>query len=747
MKTTRELQTSDKHITEPGQKESEIKTSGRRVRRPAPPTGTDASAQSTTLDLDSPEIFINRELSWLEFNARVLEEASDPNQPLLERTKFLLIFNSNLDEFFEIRVSGVKQQIENGEGEDGEPSFDGLTPLEVFRLIRARVLELVADQYTLWNSEIKPALAAAGIVFLEMNELSEEDSADAGCFFNEEVLPVLTPLALDPAHPFPQLANKSHNLIVQVRHPARPNDSMLAIVQIPRILNRLVSLKPGPNGETRFVFLKSLIKAHVGNLFPGLEVLSSYGFRITRNSDLYLDEEEIENLLKYVEEELRKRSRGDAVRLEIEPGMPPEVLSMLLGKLDLAADDCYALHGPLSFTHLAPLVFSDFRPDLKDRPFVPIYPAELPAGCDTFEVLRKRDVLVHHPFETFNTLVDFLNLAAADPSVLAIKLTLYRTSGDSPVLHALINAARVGKQVTALMEIKARFDEANNINWARKLEEAGVNVVYGIVGLKTHSKLLLIVRRDKDCIRRYAHIGTGNYHPSTARIYTDLGLLTTNDAITSEVAATFNKLTGLSEFRDFEKLLVAPWVMARRCGELIRREADNARLGRPARIILKMNSLVDPGMIRELYKASIEGVKIDLIVRGICCLRPGLPGVSENIRVISIVGRFLEHSRILWFQNDNKPEVFIGSADWMPRNLYRRVEVAVPIEDQRIKERITNEILAAYLADCVKARELLPDGSYKRLHPQAGQEPQQAQLTFRRLARKAARGGCDPERD
>jgi polyphosphate kinase len=493
------------------------------------------------------------------------------------------------------------------------------------------------------------------------------------------------------------------------------------------------------DGSAGFLFLKGIVRNYLGDLFPGLTVIGAHGFRITRNSDLYLDEEEIENLLRFVEEELRKRSRGNAVRLELEHDTPPELESLLLERFNLTADDCYRLNGPLTFLHLQPLVFSDRFPRLRDRPFVPVHPAALPPESDHFEILRRQDVLVHHPYETFQVIVDLLERAADDPAVMGIKLTLYRTSGDSPVMRALINAARAGKQVTALMEIKARFDEANNINWARKLEDAGVHVVYGIVGLKTHCKLLLIVRRDPDHIRLYAHIGTGNYHPSTARIYTDLGLLTTAPALTREVAAIFNKLTGLSEFRGFKKLLVAPFQMADRFLELIGRETANAAAGKPARIIVKVNSLVDQNMIQALYRASRAGVRIDLIVRGICCLRPGVPGVSENIRVISIVGRFLEHSRIFYFENTGNPRIFIGSADWMPRNLYRRVEVVAPIEDPALRKRVAEEILPAFLEDRGKARELMPDGTYVRLSPPPGRKAKQAQLHFRQLAREAER--------
>ncbi len=687
-------------------------------------------------DLARPELYINRELSWLEFNQRVLEEAQDETQPLLERVKFLSIVSSNLDEFFEIRVGGLKQQIEN-DAESEAP--DGVEGPELFQKIRQRVVIMLQDQYRLWNDELVPALANHGIRFLDFPRLTRDQRSWARKFFENEVFPVLTPLALDPSHPFPLLQNKSHNLIVELCKPEQPEQVFQAIVQIPRVLERLVQLPASvmKDGSVGFLFLKSIIKNYLGDLFPGLTVICAHSFRITRNSDLYLDEEEIENLLRFVEEELRKRSRGNAVRLELENDTPPELEALLLERFNLTGDDCYRLNGPLSFLDLHPLVFSDRFPKLRDRPFTPVYPAALAGEKVHFEILRHQDVLVHHPYETFQVIVDLLERAAEDPAVLGIKLTLYRTSGDSPVMRALINAARAGKQVTALMEIKARFDEANNINWARKLEDAGVHVVYGIVGLKTHCKLLLIVRRDSDHIRLYAHIGTGNYHPSTARVYTDLGLLTTAPALTREVAAIFNKLTGLSEFRGFKKLLVAPFQMADRFLELIGREAVNASAGKPARIIVKVNSLVDQKMIQALYRASQAGARIDLIVRGICCLRPGVPGVSENIRVISIVGRFLEHSRIFYFENAGDPHIFIGSADWMPRNLYRRVEVVAPIEDPALRKRVAEEILPAFLEDRGKARELMPDGTYARLTPPPGRKAKQAQLHFRQLAREA----------
>jgi polyphosphate kinase len=689
-------------------------------------------------DLTKPEYFLNRELSWMEFNRRVLEEAQDEHQPLLERVKFLVIVSSNLDEFFEIRVAGIKQQIESGVNDTGP---DGLTPTQVFDGIRQRVLTMVAEQHRLWSGELAPALAKHNIKIKEMDELNAEERKWTGGYFRSEVFPVLTPLAVDSSHPFPQLRNRSHNLIILMQRPDQAHGLSYGIVQIPRVLPRLVRL-PSPGHENsvfHYTFLKDLIQCHVSDLFPGVQVKASYGFRITRNSDLYFDEEESENLLRAIEDELRKRSRGNAVRLEVQHDCPTEIQAALLDILKLNPQDLYLIPGPLNFAHIQPLCGIDGFSQLRDRPWVPVPPKDLPPDSDVFEVMRRRDILIHHPYESFNSVVDFVHRVAEDPQVLAIKMTLYRTSGDSPIVRGLIEAARNGKQVTALVELRARFDEANNINWARQLEDAGVHVVYGVVGLKTHCKLLMVVRRDEDRIRHYVHLGTGNYHPSTARIYTDLSLLTTHTELTEEVAALFNTLTGLSEYQG-DQLLVAPFELAERFHQLIDAERDLAKAGKPAHIIAKVNSLVDEAIIERLYEASRAGVKVDLIVRGVCCLRPGIPGVSENIRVISIVGRFLEHSRIYFFANNGDPKVYLGSADWMPRNLYRRVEVVFPILAPHIKSRVIDNIIPTFLKDCVKARELKAEGTYVRLQPVSGQTPHQAQLAFREQARASARG-------
>ena len=681
----------------------------------------------------APENFINRELSWLEFNRRVLEEAQDPTQPLMERVKFLTIFSSNLDEFFEIRVAGIKQQIES---ETSDLGPDGLTPTETFNAIQRKVHDLVATQYALWRDELMPLLAKNNIRVHSVDQLSAKRADWARRYFQEEVFPMLTPLAVDASHPFPQLLNRSHNLLVRALT-ERGGEPLHAIVQVPRVQPRLILL-PRAKGDTDwdYIYLASLIKHHIADLFPGLILDGVHAFRVTRNSDLYIDEEEAENLLRSIEQELRRSSRGNAVRLEVEANCPKDFRELLLEFYDLADFDLYKLDGPLSMTHLAPLLTNDAFAKLKDRVFTPTRDPVLPPGANIFEVIRKQDVMLHHPYESFDPVVEFIESAAEDPQVLAIKITLYRTSGDSPIVEALINAASAGKQVTALVELRARFDEAANIQWARRLEDAGAHVVYGVVGLKTHCKALLIVRRDSDRLRHYVHLGTGNYHPRTARAYTDFSLFTTNPKITEEVAIVFNTLTGLASYPGLEKLLVAPFDLSKRLVELIERERDHALAGKGGRMIVKLNSLVDQEIIEKLYEASCAGVKIDLIVRGICCLRPNLPGFSENIRVISVVGRFLEHSRIYYFDNAGNPDVFLSSADWMPRNFYRRVEIAFPIEDPILRKEIIEEVLPAFLKDRVKARQLRADGTYFRLKPRDGESLSQAQLQFRQTSRQ-----------
>jgi polyphosphate kinase len=683
----------------------------------------------------APQNFINRELSWLEFNRRVLEEAQDPTQPLIERVKFLTIFSSNLDEFFEIRVAGIKQQIES---ETSDVGPDGLSPTETFNSIQRIVGELVAAQYALWNDELVPELAKNGIRIRDVAQLSAKRAAWARRYFQEEVFPMLTPLAVDASHPFPQLLNKSHNLLVRAKA-QRGGEPLHAIVQVPRVVPRLIAMPRAKGEPWDYIYLASLIKHHIAELFPGLILDGVHAFRVTRNSDLYIDDEEAENLLRTIEQELRRSSRGDAVRLEVEPDCPKDFRELLIEFFDLTDADVYKLNGPLSMTHLAPLVANDAFAKLKDRPFQPARDPALPRHANMFDVLRRQDVLLHHPYDSFDPIVDLIEAAARDPQVLAIKITLYRTSGDSPIVEALIDAATAGKQVTAIVELRARFDEAVNIQWARRLEEAGAHVIYGVVGLKTHCKALLIVRRDNDRLRHYVHLGTGNYHPRTARTYTDFSLLTSDPHLTEEVSTVFNTLTGLAGYPGLKKLLVAPFDLKQRLIGMIERERDHALVGRPARIIAKLNSIVDQEVIEKLYEASCANVTVDLIVRGICCLRPKIPNLSENIRVISIVGRFLEHSRIYYFENAGQPELFLSSADWMPRNFLRRVEVAFPIENPALRDEIVNGVLPKFLHDRVKARELQPDGSYRRLKPEGTEPREQAQLQFRERSRRQAK--------
>ena len=697
----------------------------------------DQSPQAQPSPLSAPENFINRELSWIEFNRRVLEEAQDPTQPLIERVKFLIIVSSNLDEFFEIRVAGIKQQIES---ETSDVGPDGLTPTDTFNAIQRLAHEMVATQYALWRDELVPALAKQGIRIHDVSQLNAKRAAWARRYFQEEVFPMLTPLAVDASHPFPQLLNKSHNLLVRART-VKGSEPLHAIVQVPRVLPRLILMPRGKAEDEPwdYIYLAALIKHNIADLFPGLLLDGVHAFRVTRNSDLYVDEEEAENLLRSIEQELRRSSRGDAVRLEVEADCPKDFRELLLEFFDLSEADLYKINGPLTMTHLTPLVTNDAFANLKDRVFQPARDPALPPHTNIFEVMRKQDVLLHHPYESYDPVVELIESAAQDPHVLALKITLYRTSGDSPIVEALIQAANAGKQVTALVELRARFDEAANIQWARRLEEAGAHVVYGVVGLKTHCKALLIVRRDTDRLRHYVHLGTGNYHPRTARIYTDFSLFTTNPKLTEEVAIVFNTLTGLASYPGLEKLMVAPFDLSKRVISLIERERDHALAGRPGHMIVKLNSLVDQAIIEKLYEASRAGVKIDLIIRGICCLRPKVPGLTENIRVVSIVGRFLEHSRIYYFANDGAPEIYLASADWMPRNFVRRVEIAFPIDDPALRDELINEVLPRFVNDTVKARELQADGTYVRLKSDEREPRFQAQWQFREWSRGQAR--------
>ncbi|NOS70825.1 MAG: polyphosphate kinase 1 [Verrucomicrobia bacterium] len=677
------------------------------------------------------ENYLNRELSWLEFNQRVLDEALDARNPLLERLKFFCIVSSNLDEFFEVRVAGIKQQIES---ESVKRSVDGLTATETFRAVQKRVRRMVRQQYDCWRDELEPSLRRRGFRFLNPARLDAADARWVEKFFLREVEPVLTPLALDPSHPFPQLLNKSLNFIVSLTRADEKNpQARLAVVQVPRILPRLVPF-PRKDGRKDFIFLGHLVGAYLHRLFPGTNLHGSWLFRVTRNSELYIDEEEVANLLSAVENELQRRRRGDAVRLEVETACPPKVRANLLKQLRLTEDDLYVIDGPLNPVRLVSLAEGDHSPELRYPPFIaPVSPA-LRAHLDIFKAIRERDVLLHHPYESFESVVAFLQQAARDPDVLAIKQTLYRTGGDNRIIGSLMDAVKNGKQVAVVVELRARFDEANNIQWARQLEEAGVQVVYGLVGYKIHTKATLVVRREGTHIRRYVHLGTGNYNASTARLYTDASLLTCHPEFGEDVTSLFNLLTGICQFQPLKRLLVAPFDLHPRLLALIEREEEHARAGSPARIIAKMNSLVDPAIIRALYRASQAGVKIDLIVRGICCLRPGVPKLSVNITVRSVVDRFLEHSRIFHFENGCQPEAYMGSADWMPRNFFRRIETVFPILDGILRERIYSELLGVTLADNQRARILSPDGEYRLPPPVKLGRERRSQFQFIGLA-------------
>jgi polyphosphate kinase len=689
----------------------------------------------------SPEHYLNRELSWLEFNSRVLEEAADTTNPTLERIKFLSIVSSNLDEFFEVRVAGLQEQLYAGIEPQDFPA-DGLAPAEQLSRIDRRVHRMVGDQYRLLHEELIGELRQSGIDWVPWAELTAEELGYVDGLFRSSIYPVLTPLAIDPGHPFPHVHNKSLNIALLVeRQHADQLQEFFAVVQVPAVLDRVVLL-PGSAERVRFVLLEDIIAGHLGTLFGGFRVLGHTVFRVTRNTDLTIDEDDAEDLLQSIEENLRQRMRGDAVRLEISESADERFVQMLVSALDLHDRDVYRVAGPVDLTVFMALHRLDGFRTLKDEPLTPGTPPSFATGGDIFELLRAQDILVHHPFESFGGVVSFIERAADDPQVLAIKQTLYRTSGGSPIIRALERAAQNGKQVTALVELKARFDEENNINWARSLERAGVHVVYGVVGLKTHCKASLVVRREPEGIRRYVHLSTGNYNPTTARIYTDLGLFTAKPEFGEDTSELFNLLTGYSQGRRWHKFLVAPLGLREQIIELIDRERRNAEAGKPARIIVKMNALVEPTVIDALYRAARSGVRIDLIVRGTCCLRPDMPGLSENIRVISIVDRFLEHSRIFYFENAGNPDVYLGSADWMPRNFYRRIEVMFPIEDAKLKARVTQELLPIILKDNVKARQLQSDGSYVRVTPN-GQDPLRSQAVFLTQARESARVAVD----
>ncbi len=666
------------------------------------------------------KLFNGRDQSWMQFNRRVLEEANDPSNPLLERVKFLAITGNNLDEYVEVRQAGLMQRIEDGYR---EPGYDGLRPDESLELLTADIHEFVAEQYRCWNQQLLPELRKQSVRLLVWKELDHEARAFAQGYFQREVDPLLTPISIDPAHPFPRVLNKALCLALLLRAKRRSSGpQILGVVTVPRALPRFVRL-PGAEGSFDYLLLQDLIAQNLSAMYRGFEVLAHTAFRVTRNSNLYFEEEEARSLLETIRVELHNRRKGDAVRLEIETGADPEIIERLRVNFELEEDQVFRGEGPVNLSRLSFFYTDVQRPDLKFLPFTP-KPLHLSRkSANIFDELRQHDLMLHHPYDSYDPVVDFIQQGADDPAVVSMKQTLYRTSHDSPMLEAMTEAAAT-KEATLVVELMARFDEASNIRWARNMEDAGVQVFHGVVGLKTHCKLAMLVRRDEDGVtRRYCHLGTGNYNPVTARFYTDLSLLTADPQITERVHMVFNYLTAHAEIDDYRPLLVAPLTMAESFLGLIRREQEHAQAGRPAHIVAKMNALLEPSVIEALYQASRAGVEIDLIIRGLCVLRPGVKGMSDRIRVRSIVGRFLEHSRIFHFANGGNGEVYLGSADWMPRNLFERCEVAFPIRSPEAIARIHDEILPAYLADTVKARLLQPDGSYLRANKMLSEAP------------------------
>ena len=653
--------------------------------------------------------FFNRELSWLAFNERVLDQAFSEKYPLLERTRFLSFVSSNLDQFYEIRVAGLMQKVDAG---ITRPSLDGSQPKELLEEVRNRAHAMSQREYSCWRDVLKPALATEKVFFKEIDELTKAEFTWLRAYFRREVFPVLTPLAVDPTHPFPLILNKSLNLFVSLRNLRKKQAKPLkAVVQVPRILPRLVRIEAEGSTDT-FVFLSDVVRHFVSDLFPGHEALGAWAFRITRNSHLYVDEEEVENLLLSIEDELHNRRRGAAVRLEIDDSIDKDVLDYLLKSLNLSEKDVLKINGPINLYRLMKLVDLVDRDDLKFSPFEAFVPQQLAIRENLFDQISNNDHLLHHPYDSFSPMVEFLRQAAIDPEVFAIKLTIYRTSGDSPIVKALMDAAQNGKQVTAMVELKARFDEEANVQWSRKMEEVGVHVVYGLAGLKTHCKCCLVVRREGKKLKRYAHLGTGNYNPSTAKTYTDYSLFTAKAAFTADMANLFNTLTGYTRKPVFKKLLVAPFNLHESMIRKIQHESKMASSGKEARIIIKVNSLIDPEIIQSLYEASQAGVKVDLIVRGICGLVPGVKGLSENIKVRSLLGRFLEHSRVYYFKNSPVGEsTYLGSPDWMPRNFFRRVEVVFPVEEKSMQEGVL-QTMENILSDNSMASELRQNGNY-----------------------------------
>ena len=663
--------------------------------------------------VDRTTLFVNREQSWLAFNRRVLEEAQDASNPLLERVKFLAIASTNLDEFFEIRVAGVMELVDAGlQGENP----DGIKPQEELERVRADARAFTAAMHKTWQEQLLPELARAGIEFREIRQLSPTQQKWLDTWFHREVYPILTPLAIDPAHPFPVLLNKSLNLVVLLLDPRQARRThRMAVVQVPRALPRILRL-PEIDGQRAWVFTADVVQANLRELFPGLEVVHVSTFRVTRDSNMDVDEVQGTDLMSSIEKELIKRRRGEPVRLEIDTGAHPEVLDRFQKAFGLETDDIYFCDGPVNMGRILELHQMVEQADLKDPPSAPRRQWSWAAADEMFADLREGDILLHHPYESFATVEDFVRLAARDPKVLAIKQTIYRAGSKNPMVESLIEAAHLKKQVTAIVELKARFDEEANILWARRMEQAGVHVVYGIVGMKTHAKCTLVVRREDDgSLRRYCHLGTGNYNPTTARLYTDIGLLTSRADLGEEVAETFNMITGYTRVPQMEHLLVAPFTLRDKLLQMIRTEIDNKRAGKPAAIRAKLNNLADPQVIVALYEASRAGVRVQLCVRSVCCLRPGVPGLSDNISVIAIVDRFLEHSRVYYFENGGNPLVFLSSADWMTRNLDRRVEVGAPVLDPELRKRVVDEVLGMALHDNVKARRVLPNGTSERL--------------------------------
>ncbi len=695
--------------------------------------GTRASDLSPVADLYHPSLYINRELSWLAFNQRVLNEALDPDVPLLERLKFIAIASSNLDEFFMIRVAGLRQQLDLGVS-DLPP--DGMTPEDVLDRIQETVGAMYSMMSTTWLGSLLPALEDAGICVHGYNDLTDEARSWCERYFLKDVFPVLTPLAIDPGHPFPHLLNRSLNLLLVI-HDEVMDEDRVAVVQVPPVLARLVPLPTYKKGR-HFALLGEIIAANADSLFPGLQVREWYRFRVTRNADLEIVDDEASDLLKTMEEQVRRRRWGAVVRVELDRHMPRSLRKLLMKAMRIQPRDLYMVDGPLNLADLMELTRIDRR-SLKDKIFLPRITGRLRGGQHIFDAIRAGDIFLHHPYDAFSSVVEFIESAADDPDVLAIKQTLYRVNGDSAIISALARAAENGKQVTAFVELKARFDEENNIIWARALEQAGVHVVYGILGLKTHCKLSLVVRREKKSLRTYVHVGTGNYNETTARLYTDFGLMTCREEIGYESTALFNYLTGYSHQAAWHSIIIAPVSMRQKLLALIAREAERHTAERPGRIIAKLNALVDAQIIRALYRASQAGVQIDLHVRGICCLRPGIPGLSDTIRVRSVVGRFLEHSRVFVFGSGDDSDIFISSADWMPRNLNRRVELMIRIDDEAARRRILDEILPVIAADTRNGWELMPDGSYRRPFVEGEKGGLSSQQVFMRMAEQAAR--------